>query len=252
MIAAGIVIHWTSSDEYIEIDLDALKHLDGVKTTLEWWRKNKEYVRYNTQSEIKRLGKNSIELTCYYKQQKNTHMPSDDYCWGKSIIALDVGATRGKAEWVDSDDSENNGTVFWERIDCGLFKEKKREVTSRLQRKQAMFKSALLTYGGCCDLSGESTSDVLEAAHIIPSKEGGAEVVQNGLLLRADIHRLYDAGKFMIDPSNGKVVDINEDVSSGYLAILSNVRIPKKTLLRIQPALHHQWNSNRGINSCKT
>lgn len=242
MIAAGIVVHWINSDEYIEIDLDALKNLDGVTSTLERWHKDKVIVRYNTQSEIKRAGKNSIELTCHYRLQKNTHIPPDDYCWGKSEITLVAGATFGKAKWIDSDDSENNGTVSWERIDCGLFKEKKREITSRLQRNQAMFRGALLAYGSCCALSGEVTPDVLEAAHIIPSKDGGAEVIQNGILLRADLHRLYDAGKFMISPSNGKVVGIKDDVSPGYLTILSNARIPEEALLRTQTALRHQWN----------
>lgn len=40
----------------------------------------------------------------------------------------------------------------------------------------------------------------LEAAHIVPySGEGGHEV-RNGLLLRADFHRLFDAGLVSVTP----------------------------------------------------
>jgi len=33
-----------------------------------------------------------------------------------------------------------------------------------------------------------------EAAHVHPYADGGEHALPNGLLLRADIHRLYDAG----------------------------------------------------------
>jgi putative restriction endonuclease len=51
-----------------------------------------------------------------------------------------------------------------------------------------------------CAITGESTLMALEAAHIVPySGEGGHEV-RNGLLLRADFHRLFDAGLVSVTP----------------------------------------------------
>jgi putative restriction endonuclease len=51
-----------------------------------------------------------------------------------------------------------------------------------------------------CAITGERTLAALEAAHIVPySGEGGHEV-QNGLLLRADFHRLFDAGLVSVTP----------------------------------------------------
>lgn len=56
-------------------------------------------------------------------------------------------------------------------------------------------------YGRRCAITGESTLPVLEAAHIIPySKEQGTHDVSNGLLLRADFHKLYDIGLVSITP----------------------------------------------------
>lgn len=45
-----------------------------------------------------------------------------------------------------------------------------------------------------CAVTGEKTLPVLEAAHIRPVAAGGAHRVDNGLLLRSDVHTLFDRG----------------------------------------------------------
>ena len=45
-----------------------------------------------------------------------------------------------------------------------------------------------------CAITGESTLIALEAAHIVPYSSEGKHDVRNGLLLRADFHRLFDVG----------------------------------------------------------
>ncbi|MBW7933112.1 MAG: HNH endonuclease [Gemmatimonadaceae bacterium] len=49
-------------------------------------------------------------------------------------------------------------------------------------------------YQGACAVTREHSAPVLEAAHIIPYAEGGPHAVHNGLLLRADLHKLLDLG----------------------------------------------------------
>ena len=51
-----------------------------------------------------------------------------------------------------------------------------------------------------CAITGERTLMVLEAAHIMPYSEEGTHDVRNGLLLRADFHRLFDAGLVSVTP----------------------------------------------------
>jgi putative restriction endonuclease len=51
-----------------------------------------------------------------------------------------------------------------------------------------------------CAITAESTLLALEAAHIVPYAEEGAHDVRNGLLLRADFHRLFDAGLVSVTP----------------------------------------------------
>lgn len=45
-----------------------------------------------------------------------------------------------------------------------------------------------------CAITGENTLVALEAAHIVPYSKDGSHEIRNGLLLRADFHRLFDVG----------------------------------------------------------
>ncbi len=49
-------------------------------------------------------------------------------------------------------------------------------------------------YNRRCAITGERTLPVLEAAHIKPYSETGPHVISNGLLLRSDLHILFDDG----------------------------------------------------------
>lgn len=51
-----------------------------------------------------------------------------------------------------------------------------------------------------CAVTGEKTLPVLQAAHIRPVAQGGAHRVDNGLLLRSDIHTLFDRGYVTVTP----------------------------------------------------
>jgi putative restriction endonuclease len=55
-------------------------------------------------------------------------------------------------------------------------------------------------YGRMCAISTEHSFPALEAAHIRRFADGGEHDVRNGLLLRADIHRLYDRGFVTVTP----------------------------------------------------
>lgn len=63
-------------------------------------------------------------------------------------------------------------------------------------------------YNRRCAITHERTLPALEAAHIRPYGDGGAHEAQNGLLLRRDIHSLFDAGYVTVTP------DLHFEVSS--------------------------------------
>jgi len=69
-----------------------------------------------------------------------------------------------------------------------------RVLRSIVQRQgQREFRAALLdAYGSKCAMTGCGVVDVLEAAHIHRYMGKGTNIVSNGLLLRADVHTLFD------------------------------------------------------------
>nr|WP_207648990.1 HNH endonuclease [Caldicoprobacter faecalis] len=72
-------------------------------------------------------------------------------------------------------------------------------------------------YNRRCAISGEKTLPALEAAHIKPYSKGGIHSVKNGLLLRRDLHTLFDRGYITIDENLYIVVSkrIKEDYGNG-------------------------------------
>jgi len=65
---------------------------------------------------------------------------------------------------------------------------------------QGGFRLKIKSIYGKCAVSGEHSTPVLEAAHIRPYSEAGSHEIKNGILLRSDIHKLYDRGYVTVDP----------------------------------------------------
>jgi hypothetical protein len=73
-----------------------------------------------------------------------------------------------------------------------------REILTR--RGQPKFRSDLLkSYKGRCCVTACDVEAVLEAAHIVGHAEEANYAVTNGMLLRADIHTLFDIGLLTVD-----------------------------------------------------
>lgn len=80
-----------------------------------------------------------------------------------------------------------------------------REVTQR--RGQDTFRADLLTvFGSRCAITGCDAEYALEAAHIIGYKGKKTNHPANGLLLRADLHTLFDLGLLAIDTKSMTVL----------------------------------------------
>ena len=84
---------------------------------------------------------------------------------------------------------------------------------------QGVFRLAVTdAYGKACAVTREHSLPVLEAAHIKPYGEGGEHDVRNGLLLRADLHRLFDRGYITVTPGRRLEVSrlLKEEFSNGH------------------------------------
>lgn len=72
-------------------------------------------------------------------------------------------------------------------------------------------------YGRSCAMTDEHSLPVLDAAHIRPYASEGPHATNNGLLLRADLHRLFDRGYITVSPDLTIQVSprLKEDYANG-------------------------------------
>lgn len=78
---------------------------------------------------------------------------------------------------------------------------------SKVRKGQPKFRKNLLeAYGSKCAITGHGPEAVLEAVHIVPHAISGINKLDNGLLLRADLHSLFDADLLSIDPVSKNVI----------------------------------------------
>lgn len=176
--------------------------------------------------------------------------------WAKNIVSAkyyDLTAGEGKRIWdacrerADRHYAGENARLNLRLTDSQRYGQPQL-VNPRLG--QGTFRAALHSaYQGSCAVSGDHTWPALEAAHIQPYGEGGLHETSNGLLLRADIHRLYDRHlvtvtedyRFRVSPR------LDSDYRNGriyYEMEGKQIAVPKRAADRPDPA-RLQWHAER-------
>jgi putative restriction endonuclease len=75
------------------------------------------------------------------------------------------------------------------------------------RRGQPAFRRRLVAaYEGRCVITGCDALEALEAAHISPYRGPMSDSIANGLLLRADVHTLFDLGLISVDAETNRVL----------------------------------------------
>ncbi|AWH16220.1 HNH endonuclease [Stenotrophomonas sp. ZAC14D2_NAIMI4_7] len=88
------------------------------------------------------------------------------------------------------------------------------------RRGQPEFRRALIgAFGGRCAMTGCDAVDALEAAHIIPYRNSASNDVSNGLLLRADIHTLFDLYLIGVDSAQRQITVAPSLMGSAYKSL---------------------------------
>jgi hypothetical protein len=93
----------------------------------------------------------------------------------------------------------------------------------KVRTEQAAFRNAVFAdCGGCCVISGNAVPQALEAAHLRGrSWHEGHNAASDGVLLRRDLHALYDSSLMSIE-EDGRVV-FHPDVEPYYLDYVGKV-----------------------------
>ena len=143
----------------------------------------------------------------FFKKEDWIETPSN---WGNSIV-------QGKSYFSD----EEIGNLLWQKIET-LLKKYLAESSSEGEKSQLILESSdspaygnsvlrkvrlgqgafrvliMDSYNKKCAITGEKTLPVLEAAHIKPYAQSGSHFTSNGILLRCDMHKLFDSGYLTI------------------------------------------------------
>lgn len=184
----------------------------------------------------------------FFRQEDWIAVPTN---WSKSIV-------QGKT--YNTNDSI--GKTLWQQIEMVLAKylanvpniqdsftvsEAQPQYGNSIFRKvrigQGAFRLSVIdAYNKRCAITGEKTLPVLEAAHIKPFAESGPNQIANGLLLRSDMHKLFDDGYITVTPNLKIEVSkrIREEFDNGReyykyhgnnLAVLPELNINKPSSL---------------------
>lgn len=98
----------------------------------------------------------------------------------------------------------------------------------KLRRGQASFRNMLLElYDRRCAVSGQGLPVVLEAAHIWEHAASGINHSSNGLLLRADIHILFDEGLLRIHPES-LLIEVASELRGSEYEILASKKLRER------------------------
>lgn len=90
------------------------------------------------------------------------------------------------------------------------------ETITKRRGQPQMRLSLLAAYDYTCAVTGCNAPDALEAAYIIPYRGKYTHHSSNGLLLRADIHTLFDLGKIAVDTRSMTLVVSDELHNTTY------------------------------------
>ena len=218
-------------------DFDRIPAFSSVRADWPQW-KEEPNVEYKIGTRCERKGRREAHLIVDYDERRNRELAKRyKIYWGTNTIVLKEGERRGQCSWLQRD-ADKPEPVAWEAFDLEANRGRPRAVY-RGSRREARFRDTILACDDhCCVLTGETTTAALEAAHLIPARNGENDVSFNGITLEAGLHRLFDARLFTFrDNGRVAVTDPQSRLSHVYRTLLRNKRLPAATLERVRQTL---------------
>jgi putative restriction endonuclease len=127
--------------------------------------------------------------------------PADFHLSTQGGKTYDLSCGIGKELWANLDIERQVATAVAEQpamIDGPLYGA---ERLTKMRLHQGAFRIIVTdAYERRCAITGEKALPVLEAAHIRPVANGGEHRADNGILLRSDVHTLFDRGYIGVKP----------------------------------------------------
>jgi putative restriction endonuclease len=236
----SIDIRWDWSEESLILDVDSPPEIGQKFSTSETWHEDDNLlVTYTARVVDYTTTGTKHQLRLKYALQDNPSLKIHNLCWGTSLIKFDTEKLKCTATWRSSPPDNRYDGVAPGRIRKLSGKEAiEYEAHVRIKRKQQKFKSALVKHTKTCELTGESAQCTLDAAHITNVRDHGNYSADNGLLLRTDLHRLFDANLLKISATDGRV-SISKSVpkDSKYRDLVKGMKLSDASLERVRSSL---------------
>jgi hypothetical protein len=181
--------------QYEDILVDDMLHMEGQ-------------LEGGTDHLIKEHVERGLELLLFYRKKKYEHPGAGFTFEGCFLYQGHEGSTPTKFTLHRAPPPPKLSDIEAELESQGEFDpddvvDARRRTLSSIVRRQGQgsFRKKLLkAYAGQCAVTGCTIEALLEAAHIVPYLGEDTNVVSNGLLLRADIHTLFDLGHLWVNP----------------------------------------------------
>jgi putative restriction endonuclease len=171
---------------------DAFGEKNGVGSYIDLRSRIAKYRGENVRGDPE-IGCNVLNGPFFFEESEWIPIPET---WSSNIV-------RGRTFDTTLDDGRRIWAAVSDRLDGRPFLEHRiaesarfgADYLTRARLGQGAFR-VLVTeaYHRRCAITGERTLPVLDAAHIKPYADEGPHLLANGLLLRSDLHTLFDAG----------------------------------------------------------
>lgn len=245
VVGGGLFSHWTRLP--VSIAWDTFGTNNGASTIQEMRARIERYRR------IRPAPHEDYEIGCILLQQpfffsRSEWLPVPD--WHPNIVrgkGFDSDTEPGKSLWQQVQDrltsSVSSVRESGERYG--------KPVLVRQRLGQGSFRILVTDlYNRSCAVTGGRALPVLVAAHIRPYSEGGEHRVDNGLLLRSDLHTLFDRGYITVTPEHrlevGKRLRTDFENGEEYFAWHGKlITLPARSVDRPQAEFLAWHNQNR-------
>ncbi len=207
---------------------------NGAPTYQDFLRSLNRYSPRSIDPYVTHIGSSVLLEPFFLPQELWVEPPTD---WSRNLV-------RGKAY----DSTNGEGRLIWERVQAALDTLRASRTIAAVGEPSFPYGDPVLVrprlgqgafrvmvtdaYERRCAVTGERTLPVLEAAHIKPYPLVGRHELANGLLLRSDLHTLFDRGYVTVTPDmhlrvSGRIKQEFQNGRDYYALDKHEVRLPR-------------------------
>lgn len=222
IVGGGFFVRYSILPLFLAWDAFGVKNgansLEELNESIKKYRRNTNFSDYNFN-----IGCIILNNPFFFEESDWIPVPKD---WAPNIVqgkTYDTNTETGKhlyqqvMERLQKINDEYKTIASEESSEFNIYG---KEQIIRPRLGQGAFRIAVTeAYNRKCSISGERTLPVLDAAHIIPFSQKGPSITQNGILLRTDIHALFDKGYITVTDDYRVEVSkrLKEDYGNGKI-----------------------------------